>query len=89
MKSLKLIIALVLCTFLLNCVTTHRVYLRKDNGNHFGWYKNPNNPHHPSHHNNTISLSVKSHPNHYNNGYNNGNNNGKQNGKHKHNKGKK
>ncbi|MBA3681355.1 MAG: hypothetical protein H0W73_09355 [Bacteroidetes bacterium] len=24
------------------------VVYRKDNGNHRGWYKNPNNPHHPA-----------------------------------------
>ncbi len=27
-----------------SCVT----YQKKDNGKHKGWYKNPNNPHHPN-----------------------------------------
>lgn len=26
--------------------------VKKDNGKHKGWYKNPNNPHHPAHNSN-------------------------------------
>lgn len=47
MKILKLFSALVLSTGLMigaNSCVIHK----KDNGKHKGWYKNPNNPHHPN-----------------------------------------
>jgi hypothetical protein len=87
MKSIKTVIAAILCTTFLFCVTSCAVFLetKHDNGHHYGWYKNPHNPHH---HNSTISFKVKGEPKHYqknNNGNNgnNGNNKGKKNGKHK------
>jgi hypothetical protein len=73
-------------------VPTHRVYLKKDNGNHYGWYKNTNNPHNPRHHNGSISLKIKGEPKHhrkqFHKEYNPENNNGNNNGKQKNNKGK-
>lgn len=38
----------VLCIGLLLNLTSCLVLVNKDNGKHKGWYKNPNNPHHPN-----------------------------------------
>jgi hypothetical protein len=47
MKPLKTIaIVLVCCMGLLFGSTACAVYVKKDQGNHRGWYKNSNNPHH-------------------------------------------
>lgn len=48
MKKMKIIMILVLCTGLLLNATSCLVFVNKDNGKHKGWYKNPNNPHHPN-----------------------------------------
>jgi hypothetical protein len=34
-----------------SCVSNKntKIAVKKDNGNHKGWYKNPNNPHNPAH----------------------------------------
>jgi hypothetical protein len=47
MKSFKTIAALVLCIGFLFSVTSCVVFVKKDNGEHKGWYKNTNNPHNP------------------------------------------
>jgi hypothetical protein len=49
MKILKLFSALVLSTGLMIGVNSCSVHIfKKDSGKHKGWYKNPNNPHHPN-----------------------------------------
>ncbi|MFA5819022.1 MAG: hypothetical protein WC854_07060 [Bacteroidales bacterium] len=47
MKTFKTIATLLLCLVLLFGATSCVVLVKKDNGRHKGWYKNPNNPHHP------------------------------------------
>ena len=49
MKSLRSIAILAFCTGLLFGATSCTVFVAetRDQGNHRGWYKNPNNPHHP------------------------------------------
>ncbi|HAM08916.1 MAG: hypothetical protein A2X05_08435 [Bacteroidetes bacterium GWE2_41_25] len=47
MKTLKTIFALLFCIALLSGTSSCVVYSRHDNGNHKGWYKNQQNPHHP------------------------------------------
>jgi hypothetical protein len=47
MTIIKLTIAA--CTFLIiTFCASSCVVIQKDNGRHKGWYKNPNNPHHPA-----------------------------------------
>jgi len=47
MKRLGKIVMLTACLgFMLN-LSSCVVYVKKDNGKHKGWYKNPNNPHNP------------------------------------------
>ena len=51
MKSFKIIIpALILFLGLshTSCVYRYRTTTVYNNGNHKGWYKNTNNPHHPN-----------------------------------------
>lgn len=48
MKKVKIFMIFVLCTGLLLNATSCLVLVSKDNGKHNGWYKNPNNPHHPN-----------------------------------------
>ena len=47
MKTFKTIATLLLCLVLLFGVTSCVVLVKKDNGRHKGWFKNPNNPHNP------------------------------------------
>jgi len=47
MKIFRTVALLALCTGLLLSVTSCAVMVQRDNGNHKGWYKNSNNPHHP------------------------------------------
>jgi len=47
MKTGKTIAILVVCLGLLISVPSCTVFVKKDNGHHRGWNKNPNNPHHP------------------------------------------
>lgn len=47
MRTGKIITILVLCFGLLISVPSCTVFVKKDNGQHKGWNKNPNNPHHP------------------------------------------
>jgi hypothetical protein len=54
MKTLKKYVVIALLTFFLggsmySCLI-FETNPRHDNGNHNGWYKNPNNPHNPAHH---------------------------------------
>lgn len=39
--------AIIIVMGLLMSQTSCLVFHRKDNGNHKGWFKNSNNPHHP------------------------------------------
>lgn len=48
MKTFRNIVAMTLSLFFLANLTSCFVVLEKDNGKHKGWYKNPNNPHHPN-----------------------------------------
>jgi len=48
MKSLKFVSILILCILFLVSSTSCVVLVKKDNGNHKGWYKNPKNPHNPN-----------------------------------------
>ncbi len=45
MKPFRTVIILALCAGLLFSVTSCTVFVKKDNGKHKGWFKNPNNPH--------------------------------------------
>ena len=47
MKTLRIVALLVFCICFLFSTTSCAVFVIKDNGKHKGWYKNPNNPHHP------------------------------------------
>ena len=47
MRTLRKIVAIVLCIGLLSGATSCVVFVKRDNGNHKGWFKNPNNPHNP------------------------------------------
>jgi hypothetical protein len=79
---------IIACSFVLillgqlsSCSSTMVVVNDKhDNGNHNGWYKNPNNPHNPAH-----GTVVKTNGNSNSSGNSKGNNgkgNGNGNGKH-------
>lgn len=48
MKTLKTISIMSLSVFLVINLTSCFIVLEKENGKHKGWYKNPNNPHHPN-----------------------------------------
>ena len=48
MKTFRAVAILFLCLVLLFSVSSCIVFLKKDNGNHRGWYKNQNNPHNPN-----------------------------------------
>lgn len=43
MKIIVISLLTILVLSQTSCLVTHK----KDNGKHKGWYKNPNNPHHP------------------------------------------
>lgn len=45
MKRLRAIAVMLLCMWLMICVTSCVVSDHQDNGNHYGWQKNANNPH--------------------------------------------
>jgi hypothetical protein len=47
MRTIKLVALLAFTLGFLLSTTSCVVTLKSDNGNHKGWYKNPNNPHHP------------------------------------------
>jgi hypothetical protein len=47
MKTIKATAILGLCTMLMFSAASCVVLLTEDNGNHKGWSKNTNNPHHP------------------------------------------
>lgn len=47
MKIFKTISIMSLSVFLVINLTSCFIVLEKENGKHKGWYKNPNNPHHP------------------------------------------
>jgi hypothetical protein len=46
MKIYKSIAAIIFCIGLLFSISSCAVHVRHDHGNHRGWYKNSNNPHH-------------------------------------------
>lgn len=48
MKNMKIFLALALTGAILLPLASCVVFVRKDNGRHKGWHKNPNNPHHPT-----------------------------------------
>lgn len=47
MRTGKVIMTMILnvslCLGMMSCIVVHK----HDNGKHKGWFKNPNNPHHP------------------------------------------
>jgi ABC-type oligopeptide transport system substrate-binding subunit len=47
MKRFKTIAVLLLCMGFLFSTTSCVVLVKENNGKHKGWFKNPNNPHHP------------------------------------------
>lgn len=47
MKTIRLFTTLMIGIVFLFSTSSCFVYVDKDNGKHRGWYKNPNNPHHP------------------------------------------
>lgn len=47
MKTFKTIAIILLCLVLLSGATSCVVFVKRDNGKHSGWFKNPNNPHNP------------------------------------------
>lgn len=47
MKKLLIPCLFILLTSVTSCVVV-RTPAPHDNGRHAGWYKNPNNPHHPA-----------------------------------------
>lgn len=48
MKHNKIFLFLAIMVWLLFSISSCAVSLKTDNGNHNGWYKNSNNPHHPN-----------------------------------------
>jgi hypothetical protein len=48
MKTLKSILILILCLIVVFSSTSCVVLVKRDNGNHKGWFKNPKNPHNPN-----------------------------------------
>jgi len=48
MKSVRIFLILAFCTGFLFNTSSCVVSGKSDNGKHKGWYKNPNNPHHPN-----------------------------------------
>jgi hypothetical protein len=58
MKTFKTIAILVFCIGLLFSATSCAVIVKKDNGKHSGWHKNPKKP--PVHHNHHITNPGKS-----------------------------
>jgi ABC-type oligopeptide transport system substrate-binding subunit len=47
MKTLKAFAIIVLCSGLLFGSTSCAVFITENSDQHKGWFKNPNNPHHP------------------------------------------
>lgn len=47
MKTVRLFTALIVGVVFMFSTSSCFVFVNKDNGHHKGWYKNPNNPHHP------------------------------------------
>ncbi|MES2733108.1 MAG: hypothetical protein V4714_15275 [Bacteroidota bacterium] len=60
-------------------VVQNKTVVKKDNGKHKGWYKNPHNPHHPS--NNTTTVVVVENDNGHGHGHGHGKSKGKGKGK--------
>ncbi|MBI4946962.1 MAG: hypothetical protein HY840_11255 [Bacteroidetes bacterium] len=50
MKSLKVILVFALSSGLLFSGTSCIVVIKEDHGRHWGWYKNPKNPHNHENH---------------------------------------
>jgi hypothetical protein len=48
MKTIKTIAIFSLFNLFLFNASSCIVFVKKDNGKHKGWTKNPNNPHHPA-----------------------------------------
>jgi hypothetical protein len=48
MKTPQKIAVIVLSILFVLSLTSCYVQVKKDNGNHKGWTKNPKNPHHPA-----------------------------------------
>ena len=46
-EKLKTFAVVALCAGILFGASSCVVLVKKDNGKHKGWFKNPNNPHHP------------------------------------------
>lgn len=72
------------CTRSTTVIQKSPAVVKKDNGKHKGWYKNPKNPHHPSHSSGGTVVVVNQ-----NNGNASQANAGNGNGKGKKGKGKK
>jgi len=49
MKRIRIISALILMVILSAGISSCVVQSKHDNGQHKGWFKNPNNPHNPKH----------------------------------------
>jgi len=66
------------CTRSTTVINKSPTVVKKDNGKHKGWYKNPNNPHHPSHNRGgTVVVVNQNNGNPGNADAGNGNGNGK------------
>jgi hypothetical protein len=60
MKILNpLVLIIILLTGCDSAVILTSTNTKHDNGNHKGWYKNPNNPHNPAHGNTSKATPVK------------------------------
>jgi hypothetical protein len=72
-------VGLFSCTRQTTVVNRSTTVVKKDNGKHKGWYKNPNNPHHPSHNRgSTVVVVNQNNGNGSNAGGGNGNGNGNE-----------
>lgn len=60
-KSVNLILILLSVVLFSSCTTIFvaKAPVKKDNGNHYGWYKNPKNPHNPAHNDTKIVIKEK------------------------------
>ena len=48
MKAIKTIIPIVISLIIILNLSSCFLIVRRDNGKHSGWYKNPNNKHYPN-----------------------------------------
>jgi len=46
MKTFRIVVMLMMCLGFLFSISSCTVFVKSDNGQHKGWYKNSNNPHH-------------------------------------------